>query len=116
MVTTIIRNLLTNAVKFTNEQGTVTLRLKTAEDGVLIEVEDTGIGMAPDELDKLFRVDVSNKSIGNAASRSKGTGLGLILCKEFVLRHGGTISVTSDPGKGSRFSVRLPLKPISIPD
>ena len=116
MVTTVIRNLLTNAVKFTQEQGTVTLRLKTVEDGVLIEVEDTGIGLTADELTKLFRVDVSNKSIGNAASGSKGTGLGLILCKEFVQRHGGTISVTSEPGKGSIFSVRLPLKPVSIAD
>ena len=110
MLTTIIRNLLTNAVKFTYEQGTITLRLRTEADDALIIVDDTGIGMTPDELTKLFRVDVSNKSIGgNAAPGAKGTGLGLILCKEFIQRHGGTITVTSEPGKGSSFVVRLPL-------
>jgi signal transduction histidine kinase len=117
MLNTVIRNLLTNAVKFTNEGGTVKLYLKTEEDEAVIIVEDNGIGMTEDELTKLFRVDVSNKLIGgNAAPGSKGTGLGLILCKEFVQRHGGTISVTSKSGKGSSFMVRLPLNPNYILD
>ncbi len=117
MLTTVIRNLLTNAVKFTNELGTVTLRLKTDSESVIIIVEDTGIGLTQDEIGKLFRVDVSNKSIGvNAAPGTKGTGLGLILCKEFIQKHEGSISVTSELGKGSSFIVKLPLTHIVTPD
>ncbi len=109
MITTVLRNLLTNAVKFTSENGLVSIKLKCDEEKVKIIVEDTGIGISSEDLVKLFRIDVDHHTIGIKGKENKGTGLGLILCKEFVTLHKGTISVESKLGKGSRFTVILPL-------
>jgi signal transduction histidine kinase len=109
MLTTVVRNLLTNAVKFTDNHGTITLSLNHYAENAIIIVEDTGIGMSNEDIQKLFRIDVDNKTIGHASREGKGTGLGLILCKEFVQKHDGSISITSEPGIGTTFCVMLPI-------
>jgi signal transduction histidine kinase len=107
MLHTIIRNLVSNAVKFTDKGGSIAVSIK--EEGnslVRIAVTDTGIGMNETDLVKLFKPDTHYATIGS--SREKGTGLGLILCKEFVERNGGRIWAESKPGEGSRFLFTLP--------
>lgn len=106
MVNTVIRNLLNNAVKFTPEGGTITLAGKTIENSVELRVSDTGVGITPENQEKLFRLDQHYTTRGTNAE--KGSGLGLILCKEFVERNGGTITLESEPGKGASFIIHFP--------
>jgi signal transduction histidine kinase len=106
MLDTVIRNLLSNAIKFTCINGSVTVRAEESGQNCIVSVQDTGIGLTESDKQKLFRIDVNNTEIGH--SKEKGTGLGLILCKEFVERHNGTIWVESEPGKGSNFRFMLP--------
>ncbi len=106
MLETIIRNLMTNAIKFTNEGGTVTLKAIKKKMHTEIIVKDTGVGISKEDIKKLFRIDVSHTTVGTG--EEKGTGLGLILCKEFAGKHGGTITVSSELGKGSSFIVIIP--------
>ena len=102
MLLTIIRNLLTNAVKFTPRGGNVSISASVEEKHfVTIAVKDTGIGISTDMLKKIFLIDTNNNTKGTEGEVS--TGLGLILCKEFVEKHGGKIWVTSEEGKGSTF-------------
>ncbi|MBI9034894.1 MAG: HAMP domain-containing histidine kinase [Bacteroidales bacterium] len=105
LLSTILRNLISNAVKFTNSNGEVIISAEEEGDMVRLSVKDTGIGMRNEDIDMLFRVDVDTKFIGN--SIEKGTGLGLILVKEFVEINGGTIKVESQLDKGSTFSFTL---------
>lgn len=105
MLSVVIRNLLTNAIKFTERGGSIELRCAVNEDRLTLEVKDTGTGMAPDVIRKLFSPD-SRGTRGTEGEPS--SGLGLIVVKEFVERHGGTISVESEFGKGSTFTVKLP--------
>lgn len=107
MVETIVRNLVSNAIKFTPEGGNITISMKHAQHAVTIAITDTGIGIESDVLPKLFDIDRKYHRAGTA--HEKGTGLGLILCKEFVERHGGTIQVKSELNHGSTFSFTLPL-------
>lgn len=106
MVSTILRNLVSNAIKFTPEDGKITVNAADKQGLVYIQVNDTGVGMTQETVEKLFRIDkkVSFKGTAN----EKGTGLGLILCKELVEKNGGQISVTSAPDKGSSFEFSLP--------
>lgn len=106
-VNTVIRNLVSNAIKFTPEGGAVTLRAQLGKDQVKVSVTDTGVGMSPEIVSKLFRIDTKHSTKGTADE--KGTGLGLILCKEFIEKNGGRIGVESTPGKGSVFFFTLPL-------
>jgi len=106
MVETVIRNLTSNALKFTPEGGTVKINSKPVDNFIQISVEDTGIGLSESDKQKLFRIDVKNSEIGR--SKEKGTGLGLILCKEFVEKHGGKIWVESELEKGSQFIFTIP--------
>jgi two-component system, sensor histidine kinase and response regulator len=111
MISTVIRNLVTNAIKFTPTNGQVTLKTLISDifPGLIrVSVVDTGIGIKKEDLPKLFRVDVKNSEIGTT-HEGKGTGLGLVMCKEFVEKNGGTIWVESSPGSGSTFSFTLPL-------
>ena len=110
MMATVIRNLVSNAVKFTAPGGEVKVKVKADArvNRVEMTVTDNGVGIAPEEMVKLFRIDVHKINKGTAGE--KGTGLGLILCKEFVERNNGTIEVTSTPGKGSCFQVTLPVR------
>ncbi|MDI1322771.1 MAG: PAS domain-containing sensor histidine kinase [Algoriphagus sp.] len=106
MLATILRNLISNAVKFSKPGGEILLFSKGELNTVTLGVKDFGIGIAKDELDKLFRLDTSFSSIGT--NGEKGTGLGLILCKEFVDRHGGKIWAETEKNLGSTFFVSLP--------
>lgn len=105
MTDIVIRNLISNAIKFCNAGDRITIWTITGEDKVTVCVEDTGRGMTPDVLQKLFGTQItSTPGTGN----EKGTGLGLILCKEFVQMNGGEIWAESQPDKGSKFFFTLP--------
>lgn len=106
MLKTILRNLLTNAIKYTPEGGIVECKVKNADKGVEIAISDTGIGIEPQDIEGLFRIDINLKS-REGTNSEKGSGLGLILCKEFIDRLGGTIHVESEVGKGTTFTLRL---------
>jgi len=107
-ITTVIRNLLSNALKFTPESGMIKLSTKHSEnfDKLIVSIADTGIGLPKEDLPKLFRVDVKNTEIGVSA-KGKGTGLGLILCKDFITNNNGEIWVESELGKGTTFHFSL---------
>ncbi|MBC7475197.1 MAG: hybrid sensor histidine kinase/response regulator [Candidatus Sericytochromatia bacterium] len=104
---TIIRNLLTNAIKFTQEYGTITIKLKEEDHLTEISVTDTGIGIPMEVQSKLFRID-SHYMTQGTSKEDAGTGLGLILCREFVEKHGGNIWVESEIEKGSTFKFTIP--------
>jgi signal transduction histidine kinase len=106
MLNTVIRNLLSNAVKYTGPNGKIRLRAVKADGNIVIEVEDSGTGIKKEDMEKLFRIDASFSTPGT--NNEKGTGLGLILCKDFIEKVGGGISVQSEPGKGARFTVTIP--------
>lgn len=107
MLSTILRNLITNAIKFTHKGGNITITsiLQNAE--ITILVSDTGIGMNENTRSKLFKINEKISILGT--EKEKGTGLGLILCKEFVEKHGGEIWVESELGKGSNFKFSIPI-------
>jgi signal transduction histidine kinase len=102
----VIRNLITNAIKFTNDGGEVLIEGREKETEWLISVKDNGIGMKPEVLRILFDKTAPYTTRGTA--NEKGTGLGLILCKEFVEKNGGRIWVESSEGNGSTFYFTLP--------
>jgi len=105
MLDTVIRNLLANAIKFTPVNGEVKIVSEEKDSEVEISISDTGVGISPKDIEKLFRVDINHSTIGTG--EEKGTGLGLILCQEFVEKNGGMIWVESEIGKGSTFYIRL---------
>ncbi len=108
MIDTIIRNLLSNAVKYTHKDGSITIDSKMDEHSVEISIGDTGIGIKPDSLEKLFRIDVPNVSIPGTNGEG-GTGLGLILCHELITKLRGKITVNSTVNSGSVFTITLLL-------
>ncbi|MEW5926723.1 MAG: HAMP domain-containing sensor histidine kinase [Gemmatimonadota bacterium] len=105
----VLGNLLSNAFKFTPQGGQIRLVAMPARDGVVVEVRDTGIGIAADKLPKIFEkfFQVENE----AQPRSVGSGLGLAIAQEIVEAHGGTITAESQVGRGTTFRVALPLRP-----
>lgn len=106
MVNTILRNLLSNAVKFTSRNGSVRVGAKIDDKEVIISVEDTGTGISKENINKLFRLDTKYSVPGT--DKETGTGLGLKLCKEFIEKMNGTISVKSIENKGSQFIFSIP--------
>ncbi len=106
MLKTIMRNLINNAIKFTGKNGEIRIETSQDQKHTTISVIDNGVGVSKDMQDYLFRIDKKTSTKGT--NKETGTGLGLIICKEFVDQHGGTISVGSEAGKGSRFSFTLP--------
>lgn len=108
MIHTIVRNLLSNAIKYTHNGGYVKLTSRALKDFIEIIIEDNGVGIDEKNIQKLFRIDESYTTAGT--QKEKGTGLGLILCKEFVEKNGGEIKINSKPNKGSIFSFTLPTK------
>lgn len=106
MVTTVFRNLLSNAIKFTNEGEKITVSATELEDLIKFEVKDTGSGIEPKTLDNLFRIDKKQQKHENEEKR--GTGLGLILCKEFISKNGGEIWAESILGEGTSMFFTLP--------
>lgn len=107
MILTIFRNLITNAIKFTPTSGKITLDVKIEHNYCFISIADTGVGMNEETIEKLFRIDTKVSELGT--EKEKGTGLGLILCKEFVEKHGGKIWVESRKGEGSTFIFTMPV-------
>ncbi|MBL7859344.1 MAG: tetratricopeptide repeat-containing sensor histidine kinase [Cyclobacteriaceae bacterium] len=105
-IDTVVRNLISNAIKFTPEQGIITLDAQRKEQDVIVTIADTGVGMSSETIQKLFRIDAKHSTKGTA--EEKGTGLGLILCKEFIEKNGGRIWVESTEGKGSVFYFAIP--------
>ena len=106
MITTVLINLLSNAIKFTYEKGSIKISAQDTGKFVEVTVADTGVGIKPEDIKKLFQIDADFSNPGT--SNEKGTGLGLILCKEFIVMNNGNIRVESEVGKGSRFIVSLP--------
>jgi len=107
MLTTILRNLVTNSIKFTKAGGTIFVSARMGDNNTEITVADTGIGMDQKTQDLLFKIE-SNLTT-NGTANEKGTGLGLIICKEFIEKHGGLIRVFSEVGKGSQIVLTLPF-------
>jgi signal transduction histidine kinase len=106
MLETIIRNTMNNSIKFTPEGGKITVSSHRDDSGIVICVEDNGVGIAKENLEKLFQLDSNYKTKGTKGER--GTGLGLVICKEFVDYHKGNIWVESVLGEGTKFFISLP--------
>jgi signal transduction histidine kinase len=105
MLNTVIRNLLTNAIKFSNKESIISVNAVVHDNIVQISVADSGVGMDQKKIDNLFRLDAAHSTAGT--ENELGTGLGLILCKEFIEKSGGKIWVESEEGKGSKFYFSL---------
>jgi len=108
MLNTVVRNLLNNAVKYTNSGGKIVVTCNNNNDKAEIYIEDNGVGMDRETLENLFRLDIKRYPSTGTAGES-GTGLGLIMCNEFIHRHGGVITAESTKGKGSKFTISLPM-------
>jgi PAS domain S-box-containing protein len=106
MISTVLRNLITNAVKFTHPGGRVIISADKKPDELTVSISDNGIGIKRETIGRLFRIDENHIALGT--QREQGTGLGLILCKEFIEKHGGKIWVESEVGKGSTFYFTIP--------
>jgi PAS domain S-box-containing protein len=107
MLKTVLRNLVSNAIKFTNSGGKIAINAEQNYENVIITVSDNGIGIPSENLAKLF--DISEVLTTTGTEKEAGTGLGLLLCKEFVEKHGGKIWVESEAGRGSEFKFTLPI-------
>jgi two-component system, sensor histidine kinase and response regulator len=108
---TILRNLVSNAIKYTRDNGTISVECTVSKSLVTICVSDTGIGMSADIISKLFRIDQNIST--NGTDNETGTGLGLLLCKEFIAKNNGKIWVESELNKGSKFYFSLPVGKLS---
>ncbi|MCQ2975785.1 MAG: ATP-binding protein [Bacteroidales bacterium] len=108
MLQTIIRNLATNSVKFTNEGGLIIASSEINENSVDFIIEDNGVGMTQDVVDKLMIISKNKSTVGTGGET--GSGMGLLICKEFIDKHNGTVKVESFPGKGSKFIISFPNK------
>lgn len=111
MIDTVIRNIMSNSIKFTDYNGKVTVTSSEDEEMITLTIADTGIGMSAGQLEKLFSIDKTNIVTGTAGE--KGTGLGLIISKEFLQINQGEITVESEPGKGSAFVLQIPKSAIA---
>ncbi len=107
MIATVIRNLISNAIKFTPQGGTITIKAVQHGETIQISVQDSGVGMTPEQIASLFAPDTFASTRGT--NSEKGTGLGLKICYEFVQKNNGTIDVESVPGSGSTFIITLPV-------
>ena len=111
MLKTIIRNLVSNAIKFTNSGGVISIVAEQSYSTATISISDSGVGISPDNMKKLF--DIGQVLTTSGTEDEKGTGFGLLLCKEFVEKHGGKIWVESEEGRGSTFYFTIPFNPVS---
>ncbi len=107
MIRTVLRNLIANAIKFTPKNGKIKITAEVGNNQVEVSVSDTGIGMSAETVEKLFKIETSFTKPGT--ENETGTGLGLLLCKEFIEKHNGGIRVTSKVGKGSDFIFTIPV-------
>ena len=106
MVHTILRNLVSNGIKFSNSGGNIIINAEQLDDQLTVSVADDGVGISEEVLDKLFQIEKSHSTMGTL--KEKGTGLGLLLCKDFVEKHGGRIWAESIEGKGTVFYFTIP--------
>lgn len=106
MMNTVLRNLIGNSIKFTPKNGKVFIRARNEEAKSIIEIEDNGVGISKENINKLFNFSSSITTLGT--DNEKGTGLGLILVKEFIDKHNGTINIESEVGVGTKFIIELP--------
>jgi signal transduction histidine kinase len=106
MLKTIIRNLISNAIKYSHSNGVIAVNTSKIDQSVEISVSDNGIGISEDDQKKLFKIDKFHTTPGT--HNESGTGLGLLLCKEFAELHGSSIRIHSNPGGGSRFAFSVP--------
>jgi len=109
MLLTVIRNIISNAIKYSNKGGVISISLTHDDKFGIVTVEDTGVGINSDNIKKLFRVNGNYKTRGT--NNEEGTGLGLILCKEFLIKNNGDITFESEFGKGSIVTFTIPLSP-----
>ena len=107
MICTVLRNLLSNSVKFTNPGDIINIEAKSINEHIEIIVTDTGIGVPEKNLEKIFKIDSDISTLGTA--NETGTGLGLIISREFVEKNGGTINVKSKEGNGAQFMFTVPI-------
>jgi signal transduction histidine kinase len=107
MLKVVLRNLVSNAIKFTNPGGHIFINRELTPSLLTVTVSDNGVGIAADRINNLF--DISKIATTPGTENEKGTGLGLLLCKEFVEKHGGRIWVESIEGKGSDFKFTIPV-------
>jgi signal transduction histidine kinase len=107
VISTVLRNLINNAVKFTDKKGEIKITSEIKDKKIIISVEDNGTGISEENRKKLFKLDEEHSTKGT--DNESGSGLGLILCKELIIQSGGEIFVESTLGKGSKFSFSLPL-------
>ncbi len=110
MIETVIRNLVSNSLKFTNEEGTIAIQVSESENYVIITIKDNGIGMSDELAANLFRIDKTTSREGT--HKEKGTGLGLKICKEFIEKNDGSISIKSENKIGT--TVTLKLKSVNV--
>lgn len=106
MVFTVLRNLISNAIKFSHKGGEIIIGLNQTSDHFIVSIADTGVGIKDDDLQKLFSIEYNLSTKGTCGE--KGTGLGLLLCKEFIEMHNGKIWVEQNEGSGSIFKFSLP--------
>jgi signal transduction histidine kinase len=107
MIDLVIRNLISNAIKFTNKKGKISVKVVVNKEEVSVSVSDNGVGIPENKLKTIFEIDKHKNTLGT--ENEQGTGLGLILCKDFIENHKGKIWVESTQGKGSKFTFTLPL-------
>jgi signal transduction histidine kinase len=109
MINSVLQNLLTNAIKFTNPKGTVAINYEDKGNKIQVKISDNGIGMDDKTLKDLFKIHKHSTTKGTA--NEKGTGLGLILSKEFIEKHNGELRIDSEKGIGTTFCFTLPKNP-----
>ena len=102
----VIRNLISNAVKFTKTNGNIRIFAETENAKIRIGIQDDGIGIKREDADKIFNTSIKFSTIGT--NKERGTGLGLNICKEFIESHSGTINYKSIEGEGSTFFIEIP--------
>jgi Signal transduction histidine kinase len=106
MMETVLRNMISNAIKFTPVGGKITIDAKNLDDRVEIRVSDTGVGISSDKVNRLFKIEESFTTVGT--NEETGTGLGLVLCNDFVKQHRGNIVVESKVNAGTTFVITIP--------
>jgi len=108
MIEIVLRNIISNAIKFSMENGIIKISSHFINNYCSISISDNGIGMDSEQKEKLFSSEIIKSNPGTAGE--KGTGIGLALCREFIEKHGGTIGANSEPGEGSQFTILIPQK------
>lgn len=111
MIRTVLRNLLMNAVKFTHKNGEISLNAVEKDNMLMIAIKDNGVGISKSNLEKIFNIDEVLTTVGT--ENEKGSGLGLVICREFIEKNGGRISVESELNKGTQFCITIPISSYS---